>query len=83
MSLHTGIPGPESGPAGAISPDVARAKAKILIVDDDERNITALQLILEELGEDLVVARSGEEALRWIEGLRVAIERKVATPVGR
>ena len=66
MSLHSGIPGPESGPAGAISPDVARAKAKILIVDDDERNITALQLILEELGEDLVVARSGEEALRYL-----------------
>ena len=39
-------------------------KARILIVDDDERNAFAAVQALEVLGHDLVVARSGEEALR-------------------
>jgi signal transduction histidine kinase len=52
---------------GGLAPDDGTSeKAKILIVDDDERNLTALQLILEELGEELVFARSGEEALRYL-----------------
>ena len=46
-------------------PDLtAPLKARILIVDDDERNAFAAVQALEELGHDLVVARSGEEALR-------------------
>jgi signal transduction histidine kinase/ActR/RegA family two-component response regulator len=39
-------------------------RARILIVDDDERNAFAAVNALEELGHELVVARSGEEALR-------------------
>jgi len=39
-------------------------KARILIVDDDERNAFAAVQALAELGHELVVARSGEEALR-------------------
>ena len=39
-------------------------EARILIVDDDERNAFAAVQALEELGHELVVARSGEEALR-------------------
>jgi signal transduction histidine kinase/FixJ family two-component response regulator len=39
-------------------------KAKILIVDDDERTALAVQTVLEELGQELVIANSGEEALR-------------------
>jgi signal transduction histidine kinase/DNA-binding response OmpR family regulator len=46
-------------------PDLeAPLKARILIVDDDERNAFAAVQALEELGHELVVARSGEEALR-------------------
>ena len=41
-------------------------KARILIVDDDERNAFAAVQALEVLGHDLVVARSGEEALRQL-----------------
>ena len=47
-------------PPDPSSPPVAR----ILIVDDDERNAFAAVQALEELGHELVVARSGEEALR-------------------
>jgi signal transduction histidine kinase/DNA-binding response OmpR family regulator len=40
--------------------------AKILIVDDDERNAFAAIQALEALGHELVVARSGEEALKQL-----------------
>ncbi len=40
--------------------------AQILIVDDDERNAFAACQALESLGCDLVIARSGEEALRLL-----------------
>jgi PAS domain S-box-containing protein len=40
-------------------------RAKVLLVDDDERNLIALGTVLEDLGE-LVLARSGEDALRHL-----------------
>src|SRR5438105_8140253 len=40
-------------------------RARVLLVDDDERNLLAVQSILEDLGE-VVTARSGEEALRHL-----------------
>ncbi|HJQ81172.1 MAG TPA: PAS domain S-box protein [Lacipirellulaceae bacterium] len=38
--------------------------ASILLVDDDAANMLALQALLEDLGQNLVAARSGEEALQ-------------------
>src|SRR4051812_42043262 len=38
-------------------------KARILLVDDEPANLLAREVVLEELGEDLVRARSGEDAL--------------------
>ena len=40
-------------------------RARILVVDDDERNLLALQTVLEDVA-DVVLARSGEEALRHL-----------------
>jgi CheY-like chemotaxis protein len=40
-------------------------RARVLLVDDDDRNLLALRTILEDLGE-VVLARSGEEALRHL-----------------
>src|SRR5919202_372723 len=40
-------------------------RARVLLVDDDERNLLAVAIILEDLG-DVVSARSGEEALRHL-----------------
>lgn len=46
-------------------PDLdAPLRARILIVDDDERNAFAAVEALAELGHELIVARSGEEALK-------------------
>ncbi len=41
-------------------------KAKILLVDDRPANLFALEAILEDLGQELVKANSGKEALRHI-----------------
>ncbi|WP_114227163.1 MULTISPECIES: response regulator [Sphingomonas] len=40
---------------------------RVLVVDDDERNLLAIATVLEDIG-DVVVARSGEEALRHLLG---------------
>src|SRR6185369_15886104 len=40
-------------------------RARVLLVDDDERNLLAVANVLEDLGE-VVLARSGEEALRHL-----------------
>jgi PAS domain S-box-containing protein len=41
-------------------------RAKILLVDDRRENLLALEAILEPLGQELVRAESGEEALRHL-----------------
>jgi PAS domain S-box-containing protein len=40
-------------------------RARILVVDDDENNLLAIENVLEEVGE-VVIAKSGEEALRHL-----------------
>jgi len=40
--------------------------ANILIVDDDPRNLSALQEMLQHAGRNLVLAKSGEQALRCV-----------------
>jgi serine phosphatase RsbU (regulator of sigma subunit)/DNA-binding response OmpR family regulator/anti-sigma regulatory factor (Ser/Thr protein kinase) len=55
------IPEPRQRP-----PITSRAPASILLVDDDEKSLRALTLLLEPLGQNLMSARSGEEALRWL-----------------
>lgn len=41
-------------------------KANILLVDDNPKNLLALSAILDSMGENLVKANSGEEALRCL-----------------
>ena len=45
-----------------VAPEAAVC-ARILVVDDDEHNLLAIRTVLEDVG-DVVVAKSGEEALR-------------------
>ena len=40
-------------------------RPRVLVVDDDERNLLAISTVLEDVG-DIVVAHSGEEALRQL-----------------
>ena len=57
------VPIRRASQASALLPESERAR--ILLVDDDERNLLALATVLEDLG-DVVLARSGEEALRHL-----------------
>lgn len=43
-----------------------RIPAKILLVDDRPENLVALEAILEPLGAELILAHSGEDALRMV-----------------
>src|SRR5439155_327818 len=56
---QTGSPAGEDTMSGS-------SVASILIVDDDRRNLMALQELLQGLGQNLVLADSGEEALRCV-----------------
>jgi PAS domain S-box-containing protein len=46
-------------------PETIEDRAKVLVVDDDERNLLAIRTVLEDVA-DVVVANSGEEALRQL-----------------
>jgi PAS domain S-box-containing protein len=54
------LPGKESRPA------TDEIRASVLVVDDHPANLVALEAILAPLGHELVLARSGDEALRHI-----------------
>jgi CheY-like chemotaxis protein/anti-sigma regulatory factor (Ser/Thr protein kinase) len=51
---------------GGRRPLTSRPPVSILLVDDEERSLRTLEHVLEPLGQNLVSARSGEEALRWL-----------------
>ena len=51
--------------AGAVSAEVEAERARVLIVDDDDRNLLAIRTVIEDLA-DVETASSGEEALRHL-----------------
>src|SRR5687767_11170905 len=59
--------GPDPAPAAAEPAGAAAAegRARVLVVDDDERNLLAIRTVLEDLAE-VEVASSGDEALRHL-----------------
>ena len=44
----------------------SQRRTKILLVDDKPENLTALEAVLEGLGQDMIKAQSGKEALRHL-----------------
>jgi PAS domain S-box-containing protein len=59
------IPIPLLSTEEQLQTEIAPERARVLLVDDDERNLLAVATVLEDLGE-VVLARSGEEALRHL-----------------
>jgi PAS domain S-box-containing protein len=57
-----GLAAPDATPL----PDIDPAKATILIVDDEYNNRYALSQVLAELEENVVLASSGQDALRFL-----------------
>ncbi|MCE9566344.1 MAG: PAS domain S-box protein [Planctomycetes bacterium] len=54
-------------------PPPTAAKANILLVDDNPANLMALRAVLDDLDQNLVEARSGEEALIRLRGHEFAV----------
>ncbi len=52
------------GRGGADAAEGASEPERVLLVDDREDNLMALEAVLEPLGHELLTARSGQEALR-------------------
>jgi len=57
---------PETEPSAELPPPLPAEPVEILIVDDRAENLLALEAILERLGQKLVRAHSGDEALRLL-----------------
>jgi signal transduction histidine kinase len=56
-------PLPEGKSKDVDAPSIGRTR--VLVVDDDERNLLAIEVVLEDIAE-VALARSGEEALRYL-----------------
>ena len=68
LDAETGRDGREPGDtaAPAVESDEALAGKKVLIVDDDARNIFALATLLEDHGMNVISAGNGRDALRLL-----------------
>lgn len=66
--FHNGLGTPPAfpDPADDIAAAAASTPASVLIVDDDSRNLLAVESILEDEDYSIVMARTGEEALRAV-----------------
>jgi PAS domain S-box-containing protein len=67
MAVRKSAPAsPEDSAFAAMVPEEQAAeRPRVLVVDDDARNLLAIRTVLEEVG-DIVEAKSGEEALRHL-----------------
>src|SRR4051812_42648526 len=65
-ATRPGLPPMTEGDAIAVEPiaETTAPQAKILLVDDEPKSLFALQELLSTLGQNLMIAQSGEEALR-------------------
>jgi two-component system, sensor histidine kinase and response regulator len=57
---------PDAGPTKGPHPGKAEEKARILLVDDREDKLLALETVIAELDQNIVKASSGKEALRCL-----------------
>lgn len=62
-----------SQPLNLSSGDAYEPKASILIVDDNPANLLSLRALLDSLGQNLVAAQSGEQALQRIRAEEFAV----------
>lgn len=66
MAFAANDPADSELPDHVAAQDTRAEPARILVVDDDRNNLVALNGLLEDLADEVVFARSGEEALRLI-----------------
>ena len=56
----------EQLPHGPAAPPAVDDRVNILLVDDQPANLMALEAMLQSLGQNLIKAESGREALKWL-----------------
>lgn len=67
MKVTGGSPGVlERATADTGGTPESRAKVRVLVVDDQPDNLLSVEAVLERLGEEIVTASSGREALRYL-----------------
>ena len=67
MKVTGGSPGVlERATADTGGTPESRAKVRVLVVDDQPDNLLSVEAVLERLGEEIVTASSGREALRYM-----------------
>jgi signal transduction histidine kinase len=59
--------------ATALAPQLEQEKVNILVVDDLQEKHVVFRSILDELGQNIISARSGQEALRYILEMEFAV----------
>ena len=64
--LNGAVDTPASGETQRRDDVAAREKMKILVVDDNPDNLISIEAALHTLNEQVVTARSGTEALRYL-----------------
>jgi two-component system sensor histidine kinase/response regulator len=57
---------PTAGPTDRLTDSPPDDRVNILLVDDQSANLIALEAMLQGLGQNLIQARSGREALKWL-----------------
>src|SRR5438132_817685 len=67
------LPGKREGRRNMTAITPTKPRANILLVDDQRENLLALEAVLDDLGHELVFARSGEEALRLVQQREFAV----------
>ncbi len=72
------VPPPDDGSVSADRPTVRPSdrptdRVNILLVDDQPANLIALEAMLQGLGQNLIPASSGREALKWLLTHEVAV----------
>src|SRR5439155_128677 len=69
MALHSKRPGSSPDPARELEPEASEVlrDKKVLLVDDDVRNLFALASLLEDRGMDVIFGETGQEALAALE----------------
>jgi signal transduction histidine kinase len=66
MAIRSELEDQSAGPTDRLSAAAPDDRVNILLVDDQPANLLAMEAMLQGLGQNLIKAQSGREALKWL-----------------
>jgi signal transduction histidine kinase len=66
MAIRSELKDQSAGPTDRLSAAAPDDRVNILLVDDQPANLLAMEAMLQGLGQNLIKAQSGREALKWL-----------------